>query len=100
MRSLPFSFVTVVVVIVIETSFAFQTLPPPGTKKDSFSLNTNTFLSVHKKVGVGSAINPSSTDNPFREINLDLERIQDCATHFGKYPVDEIERMRDGKYDC
>jgi hypothetical protein len=34
-------------------------------------------------------------NNPFREIDIDLEIAEDCAKNFGKYSVEEIEQCRD-----
>ena len=35
--------------------------------------------------------------NPFREVDLDLNKARDYANHFGKYPVKDVEKMRDGR---
>jgi hypothetical protein len=61
---------------------------------NSFPGSVTTF--VDKKGGRGEDI-VLATSNPFRQDDLDLEKVQDCANHFGKYPVKEIEKMRDGE---
>ena len=39
-----------------------------------------------------------SESNPFREVDLDLDKARDFANHFGKYPVKDVEKMRDGRW--
>lgn len=36
-------------------------------------------------------------NNPFREIDIDIELAEDCAKNFGKHSVEEIEQCRDGE---
>jgi hypothetical protein len=38
---------------------------------------------------------PSTRDNPFRDVDIDLDKARDYVNHFGKYPVKDIEKMRD-----
>ena len=37
-----------------------------------------------------------ATQNPFRDVDIDLDKARDYANHFGKYPVKDVEKMRDG----
>jgi hypothetical protein len=90
MQSLSLTFVAFTV---LEATVAFHVLP--RSIRVPFPISTTSVL-VHKDVGVGKDL-VASAGNPFRDVDLDLERIQDCANHFGKYPVAEIEKMRDGK---
>jgi hypothetical protein len=41
---------------------------------------------------------PSTTENPFRPVDIDLEKARDYANHFGKYSAKDVEQMRDGKF--
>jgi len=42
-----------------------------------------------------SALKSFAETDPFRAIDIDLNVAEDCATHFGKYSVEEIEYCRD-----
>jgi len=35
--------------------------------------------------------------NPFRDVDVDIDKAQDCASHFGECPAEEVEHLRDGK---
>lgn len=43
-------------------------------------------------------VSTTRDDNPFRQVDIDLEKARDYANHFGKYPVKEVEKMRDGRW--
>jgi hypothetical protein len=39
----------------------------------------------------------TAQSNPFRQVDIDLDKARDYANHFGKYPVEDVEKMRDGR---
>jgi hypothetical protein len=55
---------------------------------------------VNMRISSTTSRHASSHDNnPFREVDIDLDKAGDCANHFGKYPVKEVEKMRDGTWN-
>ena len=36
-------------------------------------------------------------NNPFRDLDVDIDLAEDCASNFGKYSFEEIKQCRDGK---
>jgi hypothetical protein len=85
-------FFALVACAVVDTACAFRVLPQ--SRRNPYPTSANVLFS--KNGGFGNDIVPL-VDNPFREVDIDLEKINDCANHFGKYPVKEIEKMRDGE---
>lgn len=37
----------------------------------------------------------SSRRNPFRQVDVDIEKASDCASNFGECPIEEVEELRD-----
>jgi hypothetical protein len=55
-------------------------------------------LLMRARLAKGNDIVSSSRDNnPFRDVDLDLEKAREVANHFGKYPIKEVEKIRDGR---
>lgn len=70
----------------IEDSFAFfQKMKPQSTPLRHFATTKKS-----NEIQIRS-------ENPFRDVHVDIDKAQDCASHFGEYPADEVEYLRDGK---
>jgi hypothetical protein len=69
----------------IEDSFAFfQKMKPQSTSLRHFATKKSNEIEIR-------------SENPFRNVDVDIDKAQDCASHFGAYPADEVEHLRDGK---
>ena len=61
--------------------------------------NENNKKSISQKKNKNKNVGPSSTtENPFRPVDIDLDKARDYADHFGKYSAKDVEKMRDGKF--
>jgi len=68
----------------IEDSFAFfQKMKPQSTPLRHFATTKKS-----NEIQIRS-------ENPFRDVHVDIDKAQDCASHFGEYPADEVEYLRD-----
>ena len=46
----------------------------------------------------GHDIVPQAATSAFRDIDIDMDRVKDCAEHFGKCSVKEIKQLRKGTH--
>jgi len=74
-------------------SFAMTTIF--GTKMGVFA-----FAPQKRKLLTEWITTKVRSNSAFREVDIDIDRAQDCASHFGECPVEMIEELRDGKFQA
>lgn len=74
---------------ILEASFAFQPVQNQQARER--------IQAMKNEDDTHDIVVASST---FRDIDLDIDRVKDCAEHFGKCSVEELKELKSGKHQC